>query len=263
MGKFDGILICSDIDGTYERGSEYEKYTPNVEAAKYFVQNGGKFTFSTGRQVSYLRKDRFASVMNAPASAFNGTVIYDYDKEKLLYHKQLPFTNEQIIEELSPYKDCIIRLNCCYDIDADIDTSIGFEQPTDLLKEHSIKIVCATRTVEDALKLKSVLKNSPLTSECYVNRSWSWGVEIIPSDSTKGQALEFIKAYLGDIHTSIGIGNYENDLPLIQYADIGITVENAVPELKAAADYVLCDYEQFAIKEFIEKLESGEIKTRL
>ena len=48
MGKFENILIFSDIDGTY-LGNGRRIIPRNEEAVRYFRSEGGLFTFATGR----------------------------------------------------------------------------------------------------------------------------------------------------------------------------------------------------------------------
>ena len=58
--KYEGYLICSDLDGTlFDR---YGKVSDeNATAIKLFQDNGGVFTIATGRLYSYLLRytDRF------------------------------------------------------------------------------------------------------------------------------------------------------------------------------------------------------------
>ena len=52
----------------------------------------------------------------------------------------------------------------------------------------------------------------------------------------------------------IAAGDYNNDLPMIRGAGIGVAVANALPEVKAAADYITqndCDHD--AVAEIVEK----------
>ena len=56
MGKFDGMLICTDLDGTLLRNDKTIS-CENIDAIEYFKQEGGYFTFVTGRMpffVSYV-----------------------------------------------------------------------------------------------------------------------------------------------------------------------------------------------------------------
>ena len=43
MGKFDGILICTDLDGTLLR-KDKSISEENLAAIDYFCDNGGAFT---------------------------------------------------------------------------------------------------------------------------------------------------------------------------------------------------------------------------
>ena len=48
MGKFDGMLICTDLDGTLlEKNRSISE--ENHNAIEYFKSEGGIFTFITGR----------------------------------------------------------------------------------------------------------------------------------------------------------------------------------------------------------------------
>ena len=55
MGKFDGVLICSDIDGTLT-DSCGKISTENCRAIEYFQSEGGMFTVSTGRYHNFIEK---------------------------------------------------------------------------------------------------------------------------------------------------------------------------------------------------------------
>ena len=45
MGKFDGILICTDLDGTLYKNDKTIS-EENKEAIEYFKREGGYFTFN-------------------------------------------------------------------------------------------------------------------------------------------------------------------------------------------------------------------------
>ena len=52
MGKFDGILLLSDIDGTIAKEGIVSE--ENRAAVEYFKQNGGMFAYATGRLPNYI-----------------------------------------------------------------------------------------------------------------------------------------------------------------------------------------------------------------
>lgn len=71
MGRFDGILICTDLDGTL-LNSDRRISKENLEAIEYFKQEGGIFTFVTGRMPFFV-SDMYEAVQpNAPFGCVNG-----------------------------------------------------------------------------------------------------------------------------------------------------------------------------------------------
>ena len=53
MSIFSGYLICSDVNGTISHNTITVQ--KNIDAIKYFTQNGGRFTIATGRTAAYLK----------------------------------------------------------------------------------------------------------------------------------------------------------------------------------------------------------------
>ena len=67
MGKFDGVLLCTDFDDTFCCPGQ-DIPPANLEAVEYFKSQGGRFTVVTGRA-----PHAFASVM--PLVPVNAPVI--------------------------------------------------------------------------------------------------------------------------------------------------------------------------------------------
>ena len=87
--------------------------------------------------------------------------------------------------------------------------------------------------------------------------SWKKGkidVSVGPLKATKHHAVEEVAKLLG-IQTSeiIAVGDGYNDAPLLKSAGLKIAMGNAVPELKAMADYVAPSVEEDGIATIIEK----------
>ncbi len=253
MGKFDGFLICSDFDGTFS-GDE-NVISANKKAVENFIEQGGCFTFCTGRSVAYLEEKGLSSLVNAPACLINGSVIYDYANKKVLFQKTLPFTLGDFVRCVSSYG--LPKLPATAFLGCESSETLNFnisDMPAELADKKPLKIVCRFNTVEEADAFKNFAKENPDFKECYISKSWSVGVEFNPLSATKGTAVEFIKNYLGDIHTSVGIGDYENDIPLLLHADIGVCVENGLDEVKNAADMIVKRNDECAIADLIDRL---------
>ena len=100
MGKFDGVLLASDFDNTIlntERPRRTGCPIPpisqrNVEALRYFMDNGGRFAVATGRALPAFRMFAEQVPMNAPAVVCNGGALYDFKTERYLETMELPET---------------------------------------------------------------------------------------------------------------------------------------------------------------------------
>lgn len=252
MGIFDGFVICSDLDGTFwGQGAEVE----NQKAVEYFIENGGRFCFATGRTVEFMRPKPFFSVINAPTCLFNGAVVYDYSEEKILRETRLSYTVREFLNNVSDKMDGFRKFILYRNIHDSGTQYTALEDITeDDLDCYSIKLLCSFETSERTLEFKNACLKMPFFKDNFIARSWSGGVEFNAINGTKGAALDFIKNHC-NAHTSIGIGDYENDLTLVQHADIGVAVGNAVDELKSCADWEVVHYSECAIKDLIGRLE--------
>lgn len=64
-------------------------------------------------------------------------------------------------------------------------------------------------------------------------------LEFMPKGITKAYGISLLAKDLGIKQEEImAIGDEENDLPMIEYAGIGVAMKNAVPEVKAAAQTI-------------------------
>ena len=78
MGKFDGILLVSDCDGTL-LSKNNEISAEDVRSIKRFMDEGGRFAFATGRIASELKVYNDEIHTNTPAICYNGSVLYDFE----------------------------------------------------------------------------------------------------------------------------------------------------------------------------------------
>ena len=92
MGKFTGVLLCSDYDNTIVdtaavmRG-EIEESLPGertLKALEYFMAEGGRFAVATGRALAAFVQQAKTVPMNAPAVIYNGAALYDFETETYL-----------------------------------------------------------------------------------------------------------------------------------------------------------------------------------
>lgn len=81
-----------------------------------------------------------------------------------------------------------------------------------------------------------------------------WCLEIHHPDSGKHRGLDHVCRRLGiDPAETMAIGDHVNDIALLQVAGIGVAMGNALPEVKAAADFVTEPFERDGVAAAIEQ----------
>lgn len=272
MKKFEGILICTDLDGTLLREDKTIS-KENREAIEYFKAEGGYFTFITGRvpciSGSVVEKVR----PNVPYGCTNGGGVFDPVRGEYIYMKTVPQTVKEIVEavekqfpEVGFQYDTADTIYFCRENDtmADFRANTGIEhicRDYRTITEPIAKIIFGTKDDAVMERLIRFINNHPRVAEMNGIRSEHDLYDIVPKGADKGLALtELAKHLKVDIQRTIAVGDYLNDIPMIEKAGVGIAVKNALPEVKAVADYVTVSNEEHAIAKIISHIEEGRLK---
>ena len=269
MGRFDGTLICTDLDGTLLKNDKTVS-PENREAIAYFMAEGGYFTFITGR-MPYFVKDILAKVsINAPFGCINGAGIYDPVAEKYVWTQ--PMRDDVI--ELVRYvdqntEDMGIQINCFEHLyfSRENETMEFFRRATGLpnlvkdyedIDEPIAKIVFGDYREDRLLGVKALLDAHPRYDDFDYIRSERSLYEILPKGVSKGTLLTRMAEHLHlPMGRTVAVGDYYNDVSMLRAAGIGVAVENATPEAKAAADHVTVSNEGHALARIISDLDTG------
>ena len=90
------------------------------------------------------------------------------------------------------------------------------------------------------------------------NKSSETFFEIQRAGINKGSMLSVLKRSYEEIYdhsiTTYGVGDYENDLPLLRAADSAVCPANAHPMVKHESDLCLCDHNEGVIADLIERI---------
>lgn len=89
MAQFSDVLLTVDYDRTL---TAPDSTIPerNLEAIRYFMENGGAFTVNTGRSVPMTRAFVGKVPVNAPLLLYNGSAAYDPNTRKFLFTHEIP-----------------------------------------------------------------------------------------------------------------------------------------------------------------------------
>lgn len=262
MDKFKGYLICTDCDGTLTDG-EGKLSKENEEAIKYFQSEGGLFTLATGRFPEHLKLFENQFKINAPIVSLNGTLLYDTENEKVINTWGMSKDDcKEVLYYINTHWNTVWEYWINYEnngstaykpMDVPVnDPLLG--KTIDDIPSQILKMVII-QPKEETLKIQKELKEK-FGDRFRFDTSWAEGLEIQSIDSGKGVAVQYMKEHLNaDIHTTIGVGDYENDMTLMECVDIGYAVENAVDNIKEAADRITVSNNEHAIAAIINELE--------
>lgn len=253
MGKFDGVLLCCDIDGTLAVGREIPE--SNKAALATYTAEGGLLSLCSGRATAYLQ--RLEGVFpNAPYIAYNGTQIYDGKAEKVLW--QCGMREEDRFAPARYLLDAGV---------ADVRFYSYFSDGTGLPSETLTPSFDPARFRE-----KTVLKNvyvfpdaqtaearqaemARIFPQYTFRRSWPEGVEQINPAAGKGVCVKRLKAITG-AGCLVCVGDQEIDHPMLEAADLAFAPENATPATKRLARAVISSVERGSLADLIAILPS-------
>ena len=266
MKRFENKIILSDLDGTL-LNSESKVSSNNKEAIKYFVKEGGRFGIASGRGIKNALRFLNDVEINFYSIFANGSILYDFKEKKIaalntlkkesvlpLLHKCLEeqpsigiqiytdtngyfiseenYTDTKVVEDHIPYE--FSKLDQLLEFEWTKVLFNGSSQQKIWLEENSLLL--RTQGIIDGVH----------SSDIYY--------ELLPIESNKGSMVRRIKNGLSKDEMIYVIGDYYNDIEMMQEAHVGIFTENAPEEIKPYADYISSSCNNDAVANVIEHI---------
>lgn len=259
MGKFDGYLLLSDIDGTLT-DSKGKLPQNNADAIHYFQSEGGLFTVASGRFPDFI--DGFSDSVkpNTHIIGINGTVIYDWQNKKDLVYRTFDDGFINLVHDITENRPELDSVYISHRYNNIFIPREKFGSLDKILEENNYvwyrAMFCQSPDKTAAVHDWLIEKYGDRYS---VNCSWDSGIEVHSKDSGKGAMLEELSRIVfpnGEKKLTVAVGDYENDLSMIISADIGYAVANGIECVKNAADRITVSNDEGAIAAVIEELEA-------
>ena len=271
MGLFDGCLLACDIDGTLI----FSDYLPprNIEAIDFFVSEGGKFCLATGRTAGAVSSITSRIKNLSPSIVANGSVIYDFNEDKALYERFVPREDRYIVKEVM--NGCktvgieihsgkkVIVTNCNQEtidheryenLDAlmlDYEAALGYNWNKVLYLFSDSK---ESKIVKDIIA-KCEHNSQFVDTSATIDGRKRYYYEHVPKNVSKASTLKILCEKLNiNKGCCYAIGDYYNDLEMIQTADIGAALIDSPDEVKAVATTVVTSVQNGAVADFIDYL---------
>ena len=100
MGIYSDILLTVDFDRTLTAPDSTIPQR-NLDAIRYFMENGGSFTVNTGRSVPMSAHNLIPVVpVNAPLLLYNGSAAYDVTTRQFTRYTPIEVDPKQILEDI-------------------------------------------------------------------------------------------------------------------------------------------------------------------
>lgn len=257
MGKFDGVLLCTDWDGTlyYQNGF----CCKDLDAVRAFQREGGKFTFCTGRHYRFLEQFTDSIRANTYISSLNGACIVSPDDGRFLYRGGSDEKVFDIMEAILGMGTAFDRINVTFRDTEEAATAYTVPEYLAALprirRREIYKIILYSSYAGDCREDVLRINREVDLGHYEAVRSWAQSVELIPAADTKGAAVRRIADAVG-AGLLVCVGDYENDISMLRAADIGYAVGNAPDTVKSVAARVTVPCYEGAISHIIRDLES-------
>ena len=267
-------VILTDLDGTLFNSQGLVSKEDRAAIAEYIAQ-GGLFGVATGREPGNARVHLPELPMNAPSIVLNGAAVYDFERKRYLNYVLLD--QEAALQVIRHCKSLALPLDIqVYTTEGifyatPLETAdpgfLRIHQPTsyleltELQEKAWMKVVLLEREKDALREMVSFLKESGLERQISIVEGTTDVVkigkyqELLPAGINKGSGVELVRSlpdYTG--RTIFAVGDYWNDMELLQAADVACAPSNAIDEVKAISQAILPSHNESAIAWLIREV---------
>lgn len=263
-------LYVTDLDGTLLRSDEtVSAFT--ADTINSLVERGMLFSYATAR--SYVTAAKVTKGIEAriPLIVYNGALVIDHGTGEILISNFFDGDIRDVIRELVAHdifpivyafiggaeKYSYLPEKCTWGMQDYIASRSGDRRenpvpdPEQLCCGESFYISC----IDEEEKLEPFYEkykerfHAVYQKDIYSGAQW---LELMPLSASKSNAARQLKVLLG-CGRMVAFGDGKNDIDMFELADESYAVENAAPELKAAATGVIGGNNEDAVAKWLLK----------
>ncbi len=270
MGIYSDILLTSDFDHTLT-GPDAKIPEKNIEAIRHFIANGGAFTVNTGRSLPMARYFLEDVPVSAPVILYNGGATYDLNTGKFTKIYPIQLDPKETVEKLlRMFPDLVLEIQgtdahysfrkapgwegllsscgCAFQYtDMDhvplplINLSLCWDCPEGNISAYFTGSEAENQRMENAI----AQIQQEFEGKLDVCHPCIKIVDIQAPGVSKLQAARDLQAQLGR-KILIGVGDANNDLPLLEGADFSFcpadaSVADCFPNVCKCGDGAVAD----------------------
>ena len=262
--KIKTRMIGMDLDGTLLKSDkELTQYTKDV--LKRAIEQGIIVMPATGRPITGVPKELLEFPGIRYAVTANGGRVIDlekneaiaevmldvfehYDTFREIYFDGVGYASREALEHIGKYLSVPVMANYIMSTRVAVDdVRVKFDEtklPVD-------KIQALFTSVEDRDAARKEIEDVPGIE---ITGALPMNLEINAAGVNKGKAMIELGKLLGIPREEImAFGDGDNDLKMLKEVGTGVAMENAIPPVKGAADYVTLSNDEEGVAKFIEK----------
>ena len=210
--------------------------------------------------------------LQAPMINYNGALVFDPHQKRALLHRPIPLETAWEIVELARemYPRVLVsaehldhwytdRVDPAYTVESALTSEPDVVSPIrQWLKREVTKLLLLGDPEPLEGIRQEVLRRLPY--QVSVVSTEGHVLQIMHATASKSQALRTVAAELGVDRTQVvAIGDNSNDVGMLQWAGIGVAMENASPRALAVADVVTDHHDADGAANAIRRILHGEI----
>lgn len=257
-------LIAADMDGTLLDDNSI--LTKRTEIAlKAAVNSGVLFVASTGRPMCGVEALNELFDVDLPFIIFNGAAIITGKSRNVLYSSVLAADYVKEVYNLGMSRNVPIvlwvgeKLFVSGDCEAIRDYQKISYAPINIIRDiDEVKDLGASKLLwiappEDITRYQDEMnRHFGGRINCHASRPYM--LEFVNAEASKGRALEKIgKVYGIDKSEMIAVGDGYNDLSMLEYAGLGVAMQNAPDDIKSLCQYVTLSNNDNGVAAVIDK----------
>ena len=276
MGIFRDVLITTDYDRTLT-APDATIPQRNLDAIRYFMENGGAFTVNTGRTIPSSSHLMGNVPVNAPFLLYNGSAAYDYQTGKFLFAQEIQLDWVEVRQKIlarfpslwfefqgaqahylfrkHPMWEAFCEENKFAWAYGSLDDDLGpFLKFCVYCKIADSTIAHFFHGTEEEIALMDEVErwlNAEFGSYCVVTRGADLYIDVQPKGVSKGRSARQLKEMLGK-KILVCVGDAENEVSMLDDADYAFCPADGI--LKDRYPNV-CSCSQGAIADVVQWLE--------
>lgn len=251
--------VFLDFDGTVYSHKSEQIPSSTIEAIDILNKKGIKTFLCTGRAHAEMDWFDLSKIRLSGQILSSGQVIFD-ENDNLIYDSPIEgILKEKLLQIFDEGKVPIyfatpnrLFLNFSNQLIADIQEAISSNIPP-LGEYEGDKIYMASIFFNDEDTYNEIMKLKDIANiTC-----WHAGAyDIVPKGVDKTTGIDkVLELYNINKDETMGIGDGENDIEMLQHCQIGIAMGNSIKEVKEVADYITDDIDEDGLYNALKHFE--------